>query len=352
MIASASLAEQARWLLGTGLFDEAWYTTTYGDVLHAQMSPSEHYIRIGLLLDRKPGPDTTAEQVRAARARPLTLPSDGEDATALWTRSRNSYQGPDRPAPGQKLPRVSVIMTAYNAEDTITAAIASLQAQSYRDVEIVICDDVSTDGTWAKLQEVQTQDPDRIIITRNPENLGTYAAKNRALSLATGDVVLFQDSDDRSHPDRVMIQVLPLLEQPALIATRSAYARYNPETGKTIALGGKVSRIGLITLAVRRRIFDEIGYFEPVRRAGDDEWFQRLTHFSGAESILNINTVLYLAELRTDSLATDMLLTRPDGTLDQIPSPARRAYVDTFRARFADPAKDATWFRTRFPGVG
>lgn len=356
---SASITPtDADWLQRSGLFDATWYEATYWDVAGLAMSPAEHFLYLGLLLNRQPAPDVTAEDVRTALeahraqpARPATLPLTDRDIDDFALRSLASYRGPKVPPKSAQLPRVSVIVTTYNAVATLRTSLESLLAQKYPDLDLVICDDASTDGTWDLLQEMQQAHPDRITLTRSPRNAGTYLAKNRALSLAKGEIVLFQDSDDRSHPDRAMVQVLPFLEEPDLVATRCAYARYDPESRKLVELGGKLSRIGLITLAVRRNVFEEIGYFDAVRKAGDDEWVQRLMHLKGTDRVRNLNVTLYMAELRASSLVADMLLTRPDGTLDQVSSPRRKAYVDAFRTRFADPTCDAAWFRTHFPPV-
>ena len=75
----------------------------------------------------------------------------------------------DPPNREEKSPLVSVIMSAYNAENTIGQAITSIFNQSLKDFEFIICDDASTDGTWRVLTSWTSIDP-RIILLRNADN--------------------------------------------------------------------------------------------------------------------------------------------------------------------------------------
>lgn len=94
------------------------------------------------------------------------------------------------------LPRVSVIVPAYNEAGRILACVAALKAQSYPEelLEIIIVDNGSTDGTFELLQK------ERGIVAVQEPKPGSYAARNRALELARGDVIAFTDAD--CSPDR------------------------------------------------------------------------------------------------------------------------------------------------------
>ncbi len=347
------------WLCRSGLFDESWYLATYRDVADLSMTPAAHFLRLGMEMGRRPAPDVDAQTLRKALAdhqtggagATLTFPPSDIVAADYVRDSLHRYDGPkDIPAgQAEPLPLVSFIVTAFNGAETITASVQSLVAQTYPRIEIVICDDASTDQTWAVLQTLAAAHPDMVRVVRAGTNGGTYLARNIALTHASGDIILFQDADDHSHRDRAMIQVLALLENRDLAAVRCEYLRFDPATGRAIEIGGKVSRIGLITLAVWRAAFADIGYFEPVRKAGDDEWVQRLIHLYGKPRIKSLNVTLYMAELRVNSLVADMLIHRGDGTLDQVASPRRKAYVTRFQTRFGDPAKTALWYRAAFP---
>jgi glycosyltransferase involved in cell wall biosynthesis len=88
-------------------------------------------------------------------------------------------------------PRVSVIIPAYNAIATIDAAIGSVLAQSYRDFELIVVDDGSTDRT----AEILLGYGDRIKAVEQ-ENGGAASARNKALGIARGDYIAFLDADD------------------------------------------------------------------------------------------------------------------------------------------------------------
>ncbi|MCD0421004.1 glycosyltransferase family 2 protein [Rubrivivax sp. JA1024] len=280
----------------------------------------------------------------AAAAEPTDYPDDPFEF-ARWSLG-NYLGGASLELPADP-PKVSVVMTCFNARDTIREAVESLLFQDYPDLEVVVCDDHSSDGTWQVLQDTARRCRG-VRVLRNNSNYGTYLSKNRAIDVAAGEIILLQDSDDISHPQRVSVQVAPLLANPRLMATRTKYLRYDEGSQRIVPIAGLASKYGLITLAVRRWAFDEIGFFDAVRRAGDDEWVQRLTHLFGPQALKNLDVTLYLARLRQNSLVADMIRQAPDGSVVQGSSPARREYVGQFTQRFS-AQRSHTWFREAFP---
>ena len=97
------------------------------------------------------------------------------------------------------MPKISVILGAYNAADTLAAALDSLLEQSLPDFEILLCDDGSTDGTAA----VAAGYAGRVRLLKNEQNLGLGAALNRCLAAAEGEYIARMDADDLSHPRRL-----------------------------------------------------------------------------------------------------------------------------------------------------
>lgn len=334
-------------------FDAEWYLKSYPDVVMLGMDPAEHYLKYGKTMGRGSGP---GEQPNAgvAAVKSETVDTGLPEINAFIADSLANYKG-KKTFPSilslDDLPLVSVVMTAFDCKDTIERAVLSLVMQSWPNIEVVVCDDRSRDGTWDVLEQLRRRSPGVVKIVRLGTNSGTYIAKNVAVSEARGDIVLFQDSDDYSHPDRVLVSVLPLLAQPELIATRTQYARFDPDTGRIIRVGELKSKLGLITLAVRARAFSEVGYFDAVRKAGDDEWFQRLRHLYGRRTVADLGVTLYAAELRQGSLASDMLTRSGDTTVTQSSSAERHAYVETFQKRFADTSLPRSWYSSSFPPV-
>lgn len=275
-------------------------------------------------------------------------PFGGDDAFSFAERSLAAYLKAHAVTLPARPPRVSVVMTCFNAADTVREAVESLLFQDYPNLEVIVCDDQSSDRSWEILCDLSRRCTG-LKVLRNNGNYGTYLSKNRAIDAASGEIVMFQDSDDISHPGRVRVQVAPLLAQPGLMATRTKYLRYDETSGRIVPVAGLASKFGLITLAVRRRAFDEIGYFDAVRRAGDDEWVQRLSRLYGDGAMRNLDVTLYLARLREGSLVADMIRVSADGQqIDQGSSPARRSYVRQFNARF-EKQSTRDWYRERFP---
>ena len=110
-------------------------------------------------------------------------------------------------------PRVSVLMTAFNREEYIAAAIDSVLAQTFTDFELVIVDDVSTDATLAIARAYEARDP-RVRVVVNASNLGDYPNRNRAASLARGEFLKYHDSDDVMYPHCLQTMVQALGEEP------------------------------------------------------------------------------------------------------------------------------------------
>lgn len=138
--------------------------------------------------------------------RPVAAPADGGVAAK-----------PDspRPSPGgiraDAVPLVSVLIPAHNAQEWISASIESALNQTWPNVELIVVDDGSTDGTLSIARRYERENVK--VLTQS--NRGAAAARNRALQEASGDVIQFLDADDLLAPDKIARQV-PLLEEDVL----------------------------------------------------------------------------------------------------------------------------------------
>lgn len=94
-------------------------------------------------------------------------------------------------------PLVTVLLTCWNREATVVTAIESALNQTYRNLEIVVVDDASTDNSWQMICSIQDH---RIIKTRRKVNGGQNAALNTGQLVAQGDYIAFLDSDDTYGP--------------------------------------------------------------------------------------------------------------------------------------------------------
>ena len=103
-------------------------------------------------------------------------------------------------------PLVSVIMGVYNGERFLQEAIESVLEQSYSNIEFLICDDCSSDGTANILKEYAQKDR-RIRLIKNEKNMGLATSLNRCIQLAKGELIARMDCDDRCALNRFEIQV-------------------------------------------------------------------------------------------------------------------------------------------------
>lgn len=106
----------------------------------------------------------------------------------------------------ENYPLVSIIMSAYNSQDTIEYAINSLLNQTYENIEILVCDDCSSDNTYSILKKLEKTDS-RMRVYKSIRNQGTYNIRNEMIKLSKGEYITFHDSDDLALPTRIEEQV-------------------------------------------------------------------------------------------------------------------------------------------------
>lgn len=123
--------------------------------------------------------------------------------------------GPTLPTP----PIVSVLMPTYNGAALIGESIASLQAQTLREFELIVVDDCSTDDTVAV---VRGFDDPRVRLIESPANQRVVRSRNMALAHARGRYIAALDHDDLCHPDRLRRQVAYLEANPGIALVGSA----------------------------------------------------------------------------------------------------------------------------------
>jgi len=184
-------------------------------------------------------------------------------------------------------PKISVIIPAYNRAQTLARAVQSVLNQGIQDLEILLVDDGSTDGTPGVMESFQ--DP-RIVRISHPRNLGAAAARNSGLRKARGDYVAFLDSDDEWLPEKLDRQ-LELLERLPRRWALSCTAFYLvEEVGQTLVCcpPKDLSRQLLetcdyspgSTLVLRRDCLSSVGELdEGLERLEDWDWLLRLARY-------------------------------------------------------------------------
>ncbi|MFI7316759.1 glycosyltransferase family 2 protein [Streptomyces venezuelae] len=104
------------------------------------------------------------------------------------------------------MPLVSVVMPVYNSVTTLGAAVRSVLTQTHSDVELLVTDDQSSDGSMDLLMDFARQD-ERVLPKQAPERGGAGRARNLAIERARGDYVAFLDSDDMWLPEKTERQI-------------------------------------------------------------------------------------------------------------------------------------------------
>jgi len=208
--------------------------------------------------------------------RPLTI----DDLPALIGRVPAKMDGP----------KISVLVPVFNGEEFIHTALAGLAAQSYRNIEVLVIDDASTDGTRELVKKFAAADK-RFKLIEEKVNGGSYRARNIGLEQATGEFVTVHDADDWSHPQKLELQVAPLIAQPRLLATLSRGIRVAHESLRFLTVAnGLYIRQNISSLMFRREpIQAAIGYWDEVLFGGDSEFHERMEAQFGASSVKLVN---------------------------------------------------------------
>ena len=193
-------------------------------------------------------------------------------------------------------PRVSVIVPVYNRAAAVRAAAASVLGQTYRDFELILVDDGSTDGSGAVADELAAAHPSLARAVHQP-NAGAAAARNRGIALSRGEYICFLDSDDEWLPEKLAVQVESMDRHPE-VALSYVWALIVDSQGST--LGQMASKAGRNTYRklfylnpiaptsgtmVRAGVLREVGVFDTDLRTREDLdlWLRIAARFGVAE---------------------------------------------------------------------
>ena len=207
--------------------------------------------------------------------------------------------------------KISIIMGIYNCAGTLQEAVDSIINQTYKEWELIMCDDCSTDDTLQIALQYRNKYPEKIIVLRNKRNRRLAYSLNHCLTKASGEFIARMDGDDISLPDRFEKQIKYLREHPEIDLVGTAVQRFNEEGMADIVYAVDSPDYYTLrrripfhhaTIVARRYVYDKLnGYTvaERTKRAQDyDLWF-RFYHegFQGS----NLKEPLYL--MREDAAA-------------------------------------------------
>ncbi|MGP5573619.1 glycosyltransferase [Corynebacterium casei] len=173
-------------------------------------------------------------------------------------------------------PLVTVIVPTFKGSELIDTTLRCLKAQSWGNLEIIVVDDGSGREHTDELNRIIAKYDDVQLILQ-PENLGAYPARNRALEFASGEFITVHDDDDWSHPQKIQIQVEHLLANPACAGNMTRHARATPDLWFTrINNNPSVSQPNFSSLMLRRSLIEELGKWDNVNRGADAEFKDRI----------------------------------------------------------------------------
>ena len=112
--------------------------------------------------------------------------------------------------------KVSIAVFTYNQQEFVHETLDSFLAQTYQNIEIIVCDDGSSDETPNIIRRYASQYPDRIIPVLHPVNTGIAENVNRGIRAASGDYINLFGGDDIMLPDKIAVQVAYLEQHPEL----------------------------------------------------------------------------------------------------------------------------------------
>jgi hypothetical protein len=223
----------------------------------------------------------------------------------------------ERLEPGP-VPTFSVVIAAYQAADTIAEAVESALAQTLPPLEVIVCDDGSTDDLDAALEPYRNE-----IVFLRKENRGAASAKNAAAHAARGEFLVILDADDAYLPQRLEALAELAVARPDLdILCTDAFLEVD---GQVVARFGEgcpfaiddqraaiLERCFCIASACRRSTLIDAGGFDEFLRTGEDwECLIRLLVDAGASAGL-VDEPLYRYRIHRHSLTADRIGTLRD----------------------------------------
>ena len=187
------------------------------------------------------------------------------------------------------IPKVSVVLSAYNGDPWLDECIKSILGQTFTDFELIITDDGSTDGTWAKINSYK----DARIRTLKQENRGIAVTANRGVGLARAAYVARIDQDDVMMPQRLQRE-FDFLEANPDVALVCTYAQliYDRKLSSDMfcaPLSSKALHLRLVfecpvvqpSVMFRTRVFHSLGGYNEGKQffpADDFELWTRMSH--------------------------------------------------------------------------
>lgn len=197
--------------------------------------------------------------------------------------------------------KLTVIMSVYNAQETVARSIESILNQDYKEFEFLIADDGSTDRS---MEIIDSFEDKRIITQHNNKNLGLLRTWNKLLDLANGQYIIFQDADDTSLGGR-LFKLVSFMERNPEVAVcgsnfRRVFRKYNktivsnyPNSKREIMASLDEGRVPFIRGIFKTSIVREMGKFRSFFDRIGWEDYDLFLRIAEKYEVANISDVLY-----------------------------------------------------------
>jgi glycosyltransferase involved in cell wall biosynthesis len=165
---------------------------------------------------------------------------------------------------------VSVIIPTFNRAQKVVRAISSVLSQAFTDVEIIVVDDGSTDGTKKEVEQFD----DLVTYVAHSSNLGVSAARNTGIKRSGAPLIAFLDSDDHWLPEKLAVQVCFFNDHPKAVACQTGELwirngrRVNPmkkhlkPSGNIFEASLKLCLVSPSAVMLKQSLLDEVGFFD------------------------------------------------------------------------------------------
>jgi len=225
-------------------------------------------------------------------------------------------------------PVVSIIISTCNRAHLIRRAIKSVLGQTFKDFELIVVDDASTDNTEGT---VKAFGDERIMYARHGENRGGPAARNTGIKLSRGKYIAFLDDDDEWLPEKLEKQVKKIEEAPdsvGLIYTgsevkgrkgdviRTYYPEFRGDVRKKLLLGSLVGSVSRVL--IKKECFTNVGLFdESLKSCQDWDMWKRISDHYEFDFVPEILTRIYLHDDTQISTELESLIKGRKGMVEK-----------------------------------
>jgi glycosyltransferase involved in cell wall biosynthesis len=216
--------------------------------------------------------------------------------------------------------KITIITAVYNRNKNIKRAILSVKEQMYKNIELIIVDGGSNDGTVDAIKSLLDENDTFISESDN----GIYDALNKGVTLASGEVIAFLHSDDLYFDNNVISEVVDAFSDDTVdvvygdvvfFSGRNVLKikrRYRSDTlsEKNLAWGKMPAHTAMF---IRRRVYEKIGYFDTdFKIAGDYDFLCRVVQYADLKSVYlsSVLVRMQLGGLSTGGFRNSILLNK------------------------------------------